>query len=306
VAATSGLAPPLSATLRMSLLAIFFFLWQLLSAGQRIFRLSGAGNNENPPAHKAELFAASRKKLVQMLRTEFALDRRNLLYLLLSGFCFGLYNLSYFYGLSVVFSNQGGILTSVLVPIFSLLLYGYLHKTRLRCSQIVGLFMGLFGTLVLSGGLSSIFAAFSWDSAPHYWQISLFIITAFTWSCITQLSSKVQQYHSLQKYSFYAYFFAALWTSWGWFWFTPEIQWLPLLGLIFVGSILGTSLYFLALRFLRPSYAASYLFLNPILIGFMGWWFLSEPWSLELILGGLLAVLAIILLNKKLKSRITD
>ncbi len=293
----SGMAAPLASTLRMSLLASFFLLWQLLGC------VKAARASQEPELNSGrQLYSA-------LWRAAFALDKRHLAYLLLSGLSFALYNLLLFSGLSVVFANQGGILTSVLVPLFSTLFYSLGHRVRLSRRQFWGLLCGLASGLILLGALSHGvgylkgaipgFAALAsgWTGSVIYWQSSLFIGTALCWSLITLLSSKIQENYSLGKYSFYTYLFAALLTSWGWLWYRGSIQWLPLLALVLLGSVLGTSLYFQALRFLRPHYVASFLFLNPVFILLMSRIFLAEPWSLDLSVGSLLAVLAIALLN---------
>ncbi|WGK69364.1 EamA family transporter [Candidatus Haliotispira prima] len=290
VLATSGLAAPLAATLRMSLLACFFFLWQALSSTRK----ARADTDTEPGKYR------------RRWKTDFALDKRNLGYLLLSGFSFALYNLCFFYGLSAIFANQGGILNSVLIPVFSALLYCFSHKARLRRKQMLGLLIGLLSGLVLTGGWSYLRGVLISADSPampfqnsstFYWQSCLFIGTALAWSLITQLSSKIQEDYNLEKYSFYVYLFAALWTGWGWFWYEGNLDWPSLLSLVFISSILGTSLYFFALRFLQPHYVAGFLFLNPVFILLMSWLFLSEPWTADMSPGSILAVLAIILLN---------
>ena len=289
--ASSNLAPPLAATLRLSLLAFFFFLWKCTTY-----------------CYKAQ--KESEPLLMKNLVAEFAIDRRHFVYLVISGLSFAIYNLCLFYGLNAIFLNRGGVLTSVLIPSFSAMFYCYIYKVRLRPRQTTGLLLGLLSGLILLGGLD--YVSFVWHNGFHSltkslkglnsWQMgqsSLFILAALAWSVITQLSGKIQKSYSLQKYSFYTYSFAALWTGWGWFWYDGTIHWLPLLGLVLLGSILGTSLYFWTLRFLPPHYVAGFLFLNPVCILLMSWLLLSEPWSLNLIIGSILAIGSIILLNRK-------
>ena len=302
VVATSTLPAPLASALRMNLLGAFFLLWQLCHSAL------ATSQKRNQTAQTLG------SRFLQHCRKGLIIDRKNLGYLVLSGMFFTVYNLCFFYGLSALFASQGGILTSVLIPIFSILLYSLGQKARLCRTQIIGLILGLLSAFLLLGGpdwllgylgstaLNTSNTVWVFDhpgGIKIYWQSGLFFGTALAWSLITQLSSKIQETCSLGKYSFYTYFFASLWSSWGWFWYQGAIRWLPLLALVLVSSVLGTSLYFFALRFLRPHYVAGFLFLNPVFILLMSWLFLGEPWSIELSLGSILAVLTIIMLNGK-------
>ncbi len=312
IIATSGLAPPLATTLRMSLLAFFFFFLQIISCYPKIRKQQK--KRSFPPNKPSEIIWLKEHTtntgnqlnnlsiITSIMKAEFALDRTNLAYLLLSGLSFSVYNLCYFYGLHIEYASQGGILNSVLIPCFSAILYSYSHKAPLQRSQILGLMLGILSGLIQIGGLSYLQNILGTQlNSQNYWQSILFIGTAFSWSLITLFSSKLQESYSLQKYSFYTYLFSALWTSWGWFWLnsTIEIEWVTLLILVFISNILGTSLYFLALRFLRPNHVASFLFLNPIFILLLSYILLAEPWTIELGIASVLAVLAIILINKK-------
>ncbi len=278
--ASSGLAAPLAATLRLSMLAILFFIWQIaLSIRQAV--------------------TDKKNSIWQQLNANLKLDIANLWQPLYSGLGFAVYNLCFFFGLEAIFASQGGVLTSVLIVLFSSVIYSVSHKAKLQQAQVLGLFFGILSSLVLMGGATYLqgLLAYGPHPTPH-WQISLFIGTALSWSLISHLSSQVPKSDSLQRYSFYTHLFGALWTSWGWLWYEGGVHWLSIMGLVFVGSILFTPLYLLSLRFLRPCHVAGFLLLNPVFILVMSWLFLAEPWTWDLNLGTALAVLAIVLLNR--------
>lgn len=267
VSASGGLPAPFASHLRMLMLAGFFGLLSLRSPAKL-----------RVPLQSLSFCAISAVFLV-------------------------IYNLLFFYGLKFVQSNQAGIINAIFIPLFSTAIYYTSRRQALPFLKILGLSLGLLSGLFLLGLAPILLSALSKAQAlslpAGFLHYSLFTFTALAWSILGIFSHKAQSQLGLIQYSFYLYLFASLFSSWGWYWSIPlgQVAWTPLIIVVGIGSILGTSCYFFALRVLPSQQANVYLFLNPVFIFALSAIFLKESWDIWLSVGSLLAMLSILLLN---------
>jgi len=175
-------------------------------------------------------------------------------------------------------------------------------------SEMLGLFSGLLGVVVLLGGsdakiglgnataglvllasLAVILASIIWSFGSLYIRRTQLPQSALYMSSITMIAGGAMQ----------------LLVSVG----TGELgrlspsnisaaSWGSLAYLIVVGSIISFSAYSWLLRVVRPALAGTYAYVNPVVALFLGWWLANETMTVPMLFGTLIIVLAVSLVQR--------
>lgn len=204
----------------------------------------------------------------------------------------GLLNLAMAAGLS---SSMSSIILFT-NPLWLALLAHFLLKDRLNCWKIFSLILGVSGVVICLGldrsafsigALFSLLGSFCWatntivtkkvpfDKGPWIftgWQMFIGGVLMLIFSSLMHESYNVKQL-----------------SGWGWFWFA----WL-----ILPASVGSFGLWFSSLRQRGATIASSFLFLVPLFSTIFSIIGLHDKFTVELVIGGLLVVIALVLVNK--------
>lgn len=240
-------------------------------------------------------------------KDSFRITKKAIPYVLGGGLVMLFYNALFFLGLRNGLAGAGGVFVTTLNPIINFFLVAIIYKYRLHLWEYIGLGLGLFGGLIILKiwGLSV-------DALLAGGNV-YFIFAAFTWAFLSVITAQSKMYVSPITYSLYLYGIATI-VSFGMAlpheWLKPLefdlVFWVNLFYLASISTSFGTTVYFIASSRLGSAKASSFIFLVPASAMLSSWIILGENPEWTTISGGLLAVSAVYLLNRKTKKQSTD
>ena len=195
-------------------------------------------------------------------------------------------------------AGNGGVIITVLSPLFTFVLSMILFKLRYTRQQYIGLIIGLLGGIVM---LNIIDIHLFIQGGEFY-----FILAAITWAGVSVLAQQSHPYIHPVHYSFFIAGFSMLLL------FIINIPqdislvfeqdtefWIALLYLGIFGQTIATTIYFVASGKLGSSHASSYMFLVPLFALIISYLVLGESLKIHIIVGGLISLFSVYLINKK-------
>lgn len=219
---------------------------------------------------------------------------------LLGGILYTVYNQFFLYGLENGLAGAGGVLVTTLNPILTYILVLSLARRLPTIRVALGLTLGLVGGCILLRiwdlSLDSLFA-----TGNFY-----FLIASMFWALLSMNSHSSGSKISPEVYGFYVYsigtfidFTFAI--PYGIFHVFEQsiVFWLQVSYLAVVSTTFGTTVYFFAASRLGSRTASSFIFLVPVTALFGSWLFLGEVPEVSTLLGGVFAILAVMILNSK-------
>lgn len=233
-------------------------------------------------------------------KDSFRITKKAIPYVIGGGLVMLFYNALFFLGLRNGLAGAGGVFVTTLNPIVNFFLVAVLYKYHLQVREYIGLALGLLGGLIIL----------------KIWGVSIsvllaggnvyFIFAAFTWAILSIITAQSRMYISPVTYSLYLYGIATI-VSFGMAlphdWLAPitfdYIFWINLFYLASISTSFGTTVYFIASSRLGSAKASSFIFLVPASAMISSWIILGEKPEWTTILGGLLAISAVYLLNRK-------
>lgn len=233
------------------------------------------------------------KEPVRMSKSAFG-------YTLLGSLFMGLYLYLFFKGLTYGFAGAAGVLVTTMIPIVTFILSIFFFRQKISTRDLAGLALGLVGGSILLKIWS-----FDGDNILKSGNI-YFLICAVLWSLLTICSQKAGSLVSPLIFSLFAYAFCsvlffflalpygvlAVFNQGLYFWFN-------MLYLAIVSSTFATTVYFFASSRLSSYRASSFVFLVPSSAVIFSWVFLGEVPKFSTISGGLIAIIAVYMINKK-------
>ncbi len=211
----------------------------------------------------------------------------------------------FFAYLGVKFSSagSGGVIITILSPIFTFVLSLLVLKHVHTLTQYSGLIIGIIGGAIMLD-LHNI----AWSNLLHSGQ-PYFVLAAITWALVTLNSQKSHIHINPIHYSFFIsalsipiLFIVALPYDISTV-FEQDIRfWIALLYLGFFGQSVATTIFFVASGRLGSSKASSFMFLVPLFALLVSHLILDEEILLNVILGGSISLVAVYFINKKNKS----
>ena len=219
-------------------------------------------------------------------------------YIIAPSILFFIYNLAFFKGTHLGLAGKGAILVTTLNPLFTVLIMSIINK-KIVTKEFLGILIGIVGGLVImdvyNEGIDIIF-----DNNNIY-----FIICATTWGFMTVCINYAQKF--IDPYMFIGLCYL----------FTMFIS-IPFINLneinisnldlrfyfnfffVSIGAMsFGTSIYMYATPILGPSKASIFIFSVPLFAMGTAYIFLNEVFTINILLGGLLGLVAIYVVNKK-------
>ncbi len=282
-----------------------YFLWMLIamllwgvawSAGKM------AAEHSNAQVAAFWRYAISFITLIPViwyLKTPLKTDRVGFLYMLGAGLLTSLFNYLFFAGLSHGQAGYGGTMVTALSPIFTYLMSIAIFKIKISSRQLIALFIGIFGALIL---LRVPFEGFGFLNIES----SYFLGCAIVWAVVTILSQKAApranpMYYTLLVFGiagitnmffalpYHPFDFAAYDMT---FWMT----------IMFIGILPGTfstALFFISASKIGAHKTGVFMFIVPIGATLSSWIIYGEAIAWTTIVGCLFAFVAVFLFNLK-------
>ena len=219
-------------------------------------------------------------------------------YIILPSFLFLVYNVAFFKGTDFGLAGKGAILVTTLNPLFTVIIMS-LISLKISKKEIIGVFLGILGGYIImdlsNEGLKSIL-----DAGNVY-----FVLCAISWGIMTVLINFAQKIINPYVFICSCYFLTMLMTI-------PFISIGEIISvkydftfyinffLVSMGAMsFGTSIYMFYTPILGPTKASIFIFSVPFIAILMANIFLNEPFTNNVLIGGLLSLLAIYIVNKK-------
>ncbi len=244
--------------------------------------------------------------IILYLKPSLSLNKRGRYQVIIGAIFLVLYNFFFLYGLRYGLANEGGVIVTTLNPLFTFLISVIILKQSMKLKEAIGLFIGLIGGAILFQ-IWNIFNPSFLGGGDL-----LFLLAALSWALLSVITQKSKLNISPFVFSFYTYGLAALLNfilaiPKGVFDISEvqSITWINIFYLSLAATTFGTTVYFYAASQLGANKASSYTFLVPSSAVFFSWLILKEKVEWWTIIGGILALIAIYIINynKKLERR---
>ena len=218
-------------------------------------------------------------------------------YILIPSLLFFFYNIAFFKGTHYGLAGKGGVLVTTLNPLCTILIMSLINKKIIN-REFVGMFFGIIGGFIIMNlhneGIANIL-----NINNIY-----FIICAITWGIMTISISYAQKYIDPYMFICLCYFFTMIIS-------------LPFINLseidvnkldfrfylnfilVSIGAMsFGTSIYIYTTPILGPTKVSVFIFSVPFIAMGTANLFLNEPFTINIIIGGMLSLLSIYIVNK--------
>ena len=221
----------------------------------------------------------------------------DLKYILIPSLLFFLYNIAFFKGTHYGLAGSGGVLVTTLNPLCTIIIMSLINK-RILIKEIVGMFLGIIGGIFIMNlhkeGIGSIL-----NPNNIY-----FIICAITWGVMTVSINYAQRRIDPYIFICLCYLFTMIisipFTNLG------EINALDLDLRFYLNFFLvsicamsfGTTIYMYSTPILGPTKVSVFIFSVPFIAMGTAHIVLNEPFTTNVVFGGLLSLLAIYIVNK--------
>ena len=223
---------------------------------------------------------------------------KNMKYLIPASIFFFIYNISFFMGTHYGYAGKGAVLVTTLNPIITFIIMSIIYK-KINRKDILGVFIGLLGGFIIIDIYNEgFYNVFNQNNI-------FFIVCALTWGINTVITNYGQKDMDSYQYIFFCYLFTAILTI-------PfisienfviaelDIRFYINFLIVSIGAMsFGTSVYMYATPKLGPIKASVFIFSVPFIALITAYIFLQEPITLNVIVGGLLSLIAIYLVNRK-------
>jgi len=223
---------------------------------------------------------------------------KNLKFIIPASIIFYIYNLFFFMGTHYGYAGKGAVLVTTLNPIITFIIMSVIQK-GINKKEVVGISLGILGGLfimnVFNEGFSNIF---------HINNI-FFLICAFTWGINTVITNYGQKDINPFQFIFFCYLFTTIISLP--FSNLMAINFLKLdyrfyfnFFIVSLGAMsFGTSVYLYATPKLGPIKASAFIFSVPFIALGTANIFLGEPITQNVVIGGIISLVAIYIINKK-------
>lgn len=231
-------------------------------------------------------------------RSKLKLSLSKTLWILLPSLFFVTYNKLFFEGLKIGLAGKGGVIVTTLNPLLTFLITIIFLKHKVSTAQIIGLFIGLAGGAILLEVWGVSFEELLL-SGNFY-----FAISALAWALVTVLTQYALMRIDFQTFCLYVYgtntllsLFLALQHNPAAVFQQDHVFWLNMLYISLGAISFATSVYFYASKKLGSNRTSSFTFIVPFTAVTSCWIFLNETPTIYTIVGGLLALIAIYIIN---------
>lgn len=237
--------------------------------------------------------------LILFLKISLRIDTKALKILAIAAVLNGVYSILFFIGLNYGSAGKGGVLVTVLIPIFTYLIAYRIYKKdsqrKMKGNEILGLALGICSGICLLnlGSVAELFGKFN----------TLFLLCALDWAILTLVCQRLR-IHPL-AINFYITLFTIILYSPLFLFHSNMLEVFSYDGrfwsMLFVAAVLstaiGTSIYYVGISKLGATKASSFQLLVPATALGSSFVILGEIPSILTIFGGILAIIATYLIN---------
>ena len=207
--------------------------------------------------------------------------------------------ISSFLGVKYGLAGSGSVIITTFSPIMTFILILIIFKKKLHFYQTIGLILGLIGGIILLQ--LNDFSLFLNGSNTY------FLICAIIWAGVTILSQHSQKHIHPIHYSFVIALIATL-LSFIYSYNSDLLSvfdqgtkfWIAMIYLGVLGQAVATTIFFIASGKLGSEKTSSFMFIVPVFALFSASIVLDEPIEMHIIIGGLISILAVYFINKKI------
>jgi drug/metabolite transporter (DMT)-like permease len=240
--------------------------------------------------------------MVIAMKANWTLKKTGLADLLIGSFLLSLYTYLFFKGLVTGKPGAGGVLVTVMNPIFSYGLMLAIKRRKPTTHEFIGLLLGALAGIILLKIFSD--PASILNAGNIY-----FLVAAFCWAVLSVFTARAPRYGSSVTFSLWMYGISMAFL----FIISSPTQitavldkadtmfWLNLFFSATITTSLATTFYFIATSTLGASKASSFIFMVPFTAAIGSWIFLNEVPQLNTIAGGILGIAAVYVLNRPAK-----
>lgn len=237
--------------------------------------------------------------ILPLLRESFRINLTQCFWALVGAIIITIYTILFFLGLQTGYAGAGGVLVTVMNPIFTYFLTRVLFRQVLQPRDVLGLGLGLLGGAILIE---------AWHISSEDLILSgnlLFLIASLVYAFVTLTTKAATRVSSIIVYSFYVNLFGAILVLP----FigrdivkTPPISdsnyWINIFYLGAISNSFATTVYFYAVKKLGSQRASSYIFIVPATALLFAALYLHEPVKSTTLIGGMVALFAVTLLRR--------
>ena len=221
----------------------------------------------------------------------------DLKYILIPSLLFFVYNIAFFKGTHYGLAGKGGVLVTTLNPLCTILIMSLINK-RIIKKEVVGMFLGVIGGIIIMNlhkeGMVNIL-----NSNNIY-----FIICAITWGVMTVSVNYAQKRINPYIFICLCYLFTMIisfpFTNLGELNMSDlDFRFYINFFLVSIGAMsFGTSIYIYSTPILGPAKVSVFIFSVPFIAMGTAYLVLNEPFTINIVIGGLLSLLSIYIINK--------
>ena len=221
----------------------------------------------------------------------------DLKYILIPSLLFFVYNIAFFKGTHYGLAGTGGVLVTTLNPLCTILIMSLINK-RIIKKEVVGMFLGVIGGIIIMNlhkeGMVNIV-----NSNNIY-----FIICAITWGVMTVSVNYAQKRINPYIFICLCYLFTMIisfpFTNLGELNMSDlDFRFYINFFLVSIGAMsFGTSIYIYSTPILGPAKVSVFIFSVPFIAMGTAYLVLNEPFTINIVIGGLLSLLSIYIINK--------
>ena len=221
----------------------------------------------------------------------------DLKYILIPSLLFFIYNIAFFKGTHYGLAGKGGVLVTTLNPLCTIFIMSLINR-RIIKKEVVGIFLGVIGGVIIMNlhkdGMVNIL-----NSNNIY-----FIICALTWGVMTVSVNYAQKRINPYMFICLCYLFTMIisipFTNLGGINVSElDFRFYFNFFLVSIGAMsFGTSIYIYSTPILGPAKVSVFIFSVPFIAMGTAYIVLNEPFTTNVVFGGLLSLLAIYIVNK--------
>ncbi|MDF1880296.1 DMT family transporter [Sulfurimonas sp. MAG313] len=231
------------------------------------------------------------------IKKPLQLSKESFKYILISSCLNVAFMIFAYLGVQGSFAGSGGVIITILSPIFTFIFSAIFFKVSYFKHQYLGMFIGIIGSVIML----NIHDLYGFMHTSEVY----FVLAALVWAGVTFLAQKSNSYIHPVHYSFFIACFSMiilLVLNIG-----QDITivfrqdqkfWMALLYLGVFAQAIATTIYFIASGKLGSSKASSYMLLVPIFALIISYSILDEPMQFHIVIGGIISLFSVYLINK--------
>lgn len=240
------------------------------------------------------VFASFAVWLYSFFKPQNKIKKQNIIPFVLSGFFLGLHFICFYQAVKLT-SIANATFLGITAPMFTLLIEHFVFKRKFKKIVFIGFAVALFGTLMITG-----FSASTTDSAEIGKLYGL--SAALCIAVVYLLANKIRAETSTVSYTRLLYLIAALFlfviasTNGENIFELNKSDYLWLLALGLIPTILGHSLLYYGIKFTSPTIIASVPLGEPVIASVLAWMIFLEKVPFITLAGGILILFGVYLI----------